>query len=79
MFKKPLGVIPTPSLRTGRVKEDLVNHLTYKMVKGKVKLKWTGSLRELKGFVVLLLEKDGHWHIGIQDNKVGSKSTYLIM
>ena len=42
-------------------KEDLVNHLTYKMVKGKVKLKWTGLLRELKEFVVLILEKDGHW------------------
>ena len=43
-------------------KENLVNHLTYKMVKGKVKLKWTGLLRELKEFVVLILEKDGHWH-----------------
>ena len=32
------------------------------MVKGKVKLKWTGLLRELKEFVVLKLEKDGHWH-----------------
>ena len=43
-------------------KENLVNHLTYKMVKGKAKLKWTGLLRELKEFVVLILEKDGHWH-----------------
>ena len=43
-------------------KENLVNHLTYKMVKGKVKLKWTALLRELKEFVVLILEKDGHWH-----------------
>ena len=39
-------------------KENLVNHLTYKTVKGKVKLKWTGLLRELKEFVVLILEKD---------------------
>ena len=43
-------------------KENLVNHLMYKMIKGKVKLKWTGLLRELKEFVVLILEKDGHWH-----------------
>ena len=42
------------------------------MSKGKVKLKWTGSLRELKEFEVLTLEKDGHWHTrqqgGVQDN-----------
>ena len=57
-------------------KEKLVNHLTYKTVKGKVKLKWTGLLRELKEFVVLILEK---MDIGIQGNKVGSKLTCLIM
>ena len=43
-------------------KEDWVNHLTYKMVKGEVKVKSTGSLQQLKEFVVLILEKDGHWH-----------------
>ena len=42
--------------------EDLVNHLTYKMVEGKVKLNGTGSLRKLIEFVVLIFEKDGHWH-----------------
>ena len=43
-------------------KKDLVSHLKYKMVKRKVNLKWTGSLRELKEFVAFILEKDGHWH-----------------
>ena len=41
--------------------ETLVSRLDVKKVKGKPKTKWSGTLRELQDFVVLMLNLEGRW------------------
>ena len=41
--------------------ETLVSRLDVKNIKGKPKTKWSGTLRELQDFVVLMLNLEGRW------------------
>ena len=41
--------------------ETLVNHLNLQKVKGKTKMKWSGTLIELQDFVTLILNEKGKW------------------
>ena len=53
--------------------ETLVSRLDVKKIKGKPKSKWSGTLRELQDFVVLMLNLEGQW----QSKTQGGVKTYV--
>ena len=53
--------------------ETLVSRLDVKKIKGKPKTKWSGTLRELQDFVVLMLNLEGRWKSKTQ----GGVETYV--
>ena len=42
--------------------DSLLKHLIKKHEKGKIKLKWTGKIEDLKHFVSLVFKCEGNWH-----------------
>ena len=50
-------------------RDKLISHLGLKKEKGKDRLKWNGSITDLKDFLILILKEDGKWQSRKQNGK----------
>ena len=50
-------------------RETLISHLGLKKEKGKDRLKWNGSITDLKDFLILILKEDGKWQSRKENGK----------
>ena len=50
-------------------RDTLISHLGLKKEKGKDRLKWNGSITDLKDFLILILKEDGKWQSRKQNGK----------